>query len=862
VKMLTLFFCVALASNIVLGQGRVIVGKVTAGESGEMLPGVNVIETGTKNGTTTNPEGKYRITVSENAKTLTFSYLGYRRQEVEIGSREVIDVRLVAQEVRLSEQVVVGSRNVNRTVTETPVPVDVLKIEDLRITSPNLTVDQLLHYVAPSFNANIQSVADAADHVDPASLRGLGPDQTLVLINGKRRHTTSVINLYGSRGRGNVGTDLNTIPLTAIDRIEVLRDGAAAQYGSDAIAGVINIILKTDTDQLSSTVSQGIYTKGDGANTQVGANYGFPIAKDGFVNVTGEHNTRGYTNRAPEETKQRIGDSKLTNSSAFFNMSVPLNETGDQFYAFGGLNYRNSQAAGFYRFPSDSSRMNYSLYPSGFLPEIHTFLNDRSLSTGVRGKIKDWNVDLNNTFGVDRLNFRVENSLNASLLDQTPTSFDCGGYQFAQNTTTLDFSRPFTDVFAGINVAFGLEFKVDNYQIFKGEEASYRNYGFIDSVVNGRIVKVDVLGKAGGAQVFPGFQPANELDRSRSNAAAYVDVELDATKQVLVAAAGRFERYSDFGDTWNGKLAARYSPVPELSVRGSVSTGFRAPSLQQLYFNTTFTDVQKGQIIDKGIFNSTSLVTRALGIPPLKQETSTNFSLGFTARPVEGLSVTVDGYVIKIKDRILLTGNFDTTAAPALAGLGISQAQFFANAVNTTTKGFDVIVTYDMNLDPGKLSFILAGNVNSITQDGAVHVSPQLAGLEDTYFSERERLYLRASAPTNKINLTGTYAFDRFLFMARLVHFGAVTLGTYDPPLAQNYSAKTTTDFAVSYRITDGVTFTFGGNNIFDVYPDKQDFLTPTGDPGYFETDNGGWYEAVQMGFNGAFYFARLGIGI
>lgn len=852
-KLASIFAVLLTVSMCSFSQERTITGRVSNAETNDALPGANIIETATKNGTISGPDGKYRITVSGSAATLTVSLLGYQTRTVEIGARSVVDVQLREQEVRLSEMVVVGSRNVNRTALETPSPIDVIKIDELKLTSPTLTVDQLLHYVAPSFNANIQSVADAADHVDPASLRGLGPDQTLVLINGKRRHTSSVINLYGSRGRGNVGTDLNTIPVSAIDRIEILRDGASAQYGSDAIAGVINIILKSDADKLSSTIGQGIYKEGDGANTSVGANYGFPLAREGFVNVTGEYTTRGYTNRAPVETRQRIGDSKLTNANAFFNMAVPLNESGDEFYSFGGLNYRNSEAAGFYRFPDDLSRVDLNIYPDGFLPEIHTFLNDRSFSAGVRGKLKGWYVDLNNTYGMDRVNFRVEHSLNASLGDASPTSFDAGGYLFGQNTTTLDFSRPFSGVMSGLNVAFGLEFKVDNYQIFKGEEASYRNYGFIDTVVNGRVVKVDVLGKAGGSQVFPGFQPANELDRFRSNAAAYTDLELDITKQFLIAGAARYERYSDFGDTWNGKFAMRYSPVEQLSFRGTVSSGFRAPSLQQLYFNSTFTDVQQGRIIDKGLFSNSSNVTRSLGIPPLKQETSTHFSLGATARPLPGLSVTLDAYQIKTKDRILLTGNFDTSAAPVLNTLGVSQAQFFANAVNTITKGIDLIITYDTDLGSGRLGLTMAGNFQSTRQDGPVNASPQLKGLEDVYFSERERAYLQASAPTSKVNLTATYSISDYMFLVRVMHFGRVTLGTYDPPLVQDYTAKVTTDLAVTYRIMQGLTLTAGGNNIFDAYPDKQDLL---------ETDNGGIYEAVQMGFNGAFYYVRLGVNL
>jgi iron complex outermembrane receptor protein len=719
-----------------------------------------------------------------------------------------------------------------------------------------IDIQQIMQFVAPSFNSNRQAGADGSDHIDAATLRGMGPDQVLVLVNGKRRHSSSLVNVFGSRARGNVGTDLNTIPAAAIERIEVLRDGASAQYGSDAIAGVINIVLKESTDEVSINASTGKYSEGDGTSVLGNANYGVKVGEKGFINFSGELWHRDRTNRAPKGNPRNIGDAEATNATTFINASLPFG-TKSEFYAFGGLNYRDGKAGAWARSADDEVRNVPEIYPNGFVPRIDTRIVDNSLGMGIKSEYKGWKVDFSNTYGRNSMFYRVEKSLNASLLAASKTSFDAGGFNFRQNTTNIDFTRNFSEILSGLNVAFGSEYRVDNYQIVAGEEASWKNYGFVQEIVDGQLVTVDKLGKAGGAQGFPGFRPENEVNRSRSNIAGYIDTELDFSKKFMMGAAIRAERYSDFGNTLNGKLAFKLSPSEKFSVRGSVSTGFRAPSLHQSYFNSTYTDFIGGKPADVILTPNNGNVAKALGIPTLKEETSQNFSLGFTSKPLDNLSITVDGYLVNVDDRIVLTGYFaddDEQIGDILKTLNVQQASFFTNAVDTRTKGLDVIVTHNALLGRGKLNTTFAFNLNQ-QEVLAVHTSDKLRNKEETYFGEREKLFVEGSAPRMKGNLTFNYNVGKFGAMVRGVYFGKVEMGTWsgtanDVP-NQIYDPKTTIDLSLSYRITEKSQITIGGTNIFDVYPDEQN---PD------ETETGGLYEAVQMGFNGAYFFGRIGV--
>jgi iron complex outermembrane receptor protein len=784
-KKALIFLSLVLYVNIALSQ-NVLKGKVTDSQN-QPLHGVSVIEKGTNNGVFTDNDGNFTIRYKDENSVMAFSFVGLLGQEITVGKQKEVTITLVSNNL-LGMVEVVGSRRQDRTAVESVVPVDIIQVSQLLTTLGQPDVNQMLQYVAPSFNSNKQSGADGADHIDPATLRGLGPDQTLVLINGKRRHQSSLINLFGSRGRGNTGTDLNAIPISAIDHIEILRDGAAAQYGSDAIAGVINIVLKSNTNEFTGDYTTGVRNSTppgkydvlkenkayDGMLSQLNGNYGTKIGDKGFVNVTLDYSKLDHTFRRADPTKfengvyrNKFGDAASENFATYFNSSFNTGEN-TEVYMFGGYNYRFTDAFAFSR-DANEERNVLDIYPNGFDPQIQSIITDKSLSIGMKTLIRGWKVDFNNTFGVNNFHYYVDHTLNSSLLAKSPTRFDAGGFSLAQNTTVLDISRLFSGVAKGLNVAFGVEHRIETYQIIAGEEASYKTYGHQVFSVDG-----DTIFRPGGSQGFPGFQPANEVKESRSNFGAYADLELDATKRFTINAAGRVEHYSDFGNTINGKLASRYKISDNLSLRGSLSSGFRAPSLAQLYFNSTFTDIVAGQAIDKIIAKNNSPITRELGIPALKQEVSTNAGLGFTAK-VKALTLTVDGYYVKIKGRIVLTGAFtsdDDVIGDELKKLNIGAAQFFTNAVNTSTKGVDAILTYSLSFSGQQnLKFSLAANFNNMVID-KIYTNQKLQGKENTYFGLREQYFLLASAPKSKFNFGVDYTKENFFANLKLTRFG------------------------------------------------------------------------------------------
>jgi iron complex outermembrane receptor protein len=837
---------------------------------GQPLIGVNIVEKGTYHGTTTNTRGEFRLQARSSSATLIFSYLGYHKKEVTLEGESELEIVLEENPIQLGVIQVVGTRSFTRTATETPVPIDVIDVKEIADHSGQVEVNQLLQYLAPSFNSNKQSGADGADHIDPATLRGLGPDQTLVLINGKRRHQSSLINIFGSRGRGNTGTDLNAIPAGAIDRIEILRDGASAQYGSDAIAGVINIVLKSSVEEFTGSVMTGAYNAKppskydvlkpndyDGETTALTGNYGVRIGTEGYANFTLDYMTRNKTNRPADPAafdiyRQKFGDAGSDNFALFVNSAVPLGPHSS-FYAYGGFNQRYTDAYAWTRTP-DSERNVLAIYPNGFNPRITSDISDKSVSTGLRSQWNGWEVDFNNTIGSNRFHYIIDGTLNATLLEKSPTRFDAGGFSLAQNTTGLSLSRFFPDILKGANIAFGSEYRIDNYEIFSGEEGSYRTYDqiifSIDSSFDdlGNFTGMDTTLRPGGSQGFPGFQPADEVDAIRTNLGAFVDAEFDITKEFMVGGAVRFEHYSDFGNTLNGKLAMRYKVMPDFIVRGSASTGFRAPSLAQIYFNSTFTDFVSGQPVDKIIARNNSPISRALGIPTLKEETATDISGGFTAR-YGSFTASVDGYFVEIKDRIVLTGAFEDTdpdIGADLQTLGVGAAQFFTNAIDTKTKGIDIVLGWSELLGQGRINTTLAGNFNDMTL-GDVHTNQKLAGKEDIYFGRREKLFLLASAPDSKITLTVDYKLQRFNADLQFIRFGEVTLedwlGTDDV-----YKAKIVTNLTLGYDLTQNLSLTAGAVNLLNVYPTQQDT----------ETETGGLWDAVQMGSSGAFYFTKL----
>jgi iron complex outermembrane recepter protein len=835
-------------------QSQVLTGQVT-GPDGQPVRGAVVRERGTSNQTVTDARGRYSLLLSGAGAVIRVSAAGHLSREVATPADGSLDVAL-GDAVALEGVVVVGSRRVARSSTETPVAVDVIPVSEVAQRSGQLDLNQLLQVVAPSFNANRQSGADGSDHIDPATLRGLGPDQTLVLVNGKRRHQSALINIFGSRGRGNTGTDLNAIPVAAIERIEILREGASSQYGSDAIAGVINIVLKESTDELTASLASGVHNARppsryavlrdrdfDGRQLQAAANYGVGIGAGGFLNMTAELFTREKTNRPADPAsfdiyRRQFGDASGDNFALFLNSELPVSGRSSV-YGFGGLNLRRSDAYAWTREP-DSERNVPEIYPNGFDPRIQSDVTDGSASVGYRGEVAGWTLDVNNTFGYNRMHYTVDGTVNASLGRSSPTRFDAGGFQFGQNTAGAGVTRLFPGVMTGMNVAFGAEFRVDRYEIFAGEEGSYRNYSPAGSED----------APPGGSQGFPGFQPDNELSEMRTNVGAYADVELDVTPGLTLAAAARVERYSDFGSTLTGRLSGRLALAPGIALRASLGTGFRAPSLAQIHFNSTFTDFVGGEAVDKLIARNDDELTRALGIPALREERSRQASVGLTARR-GAFTATADAYVVNIDDRIVLTGAFEDTdpdIGQELRRLGVGAAQFFTNALDTETRGLDLVLAYARQLGSHTLRASLAGNFNEM-ELGAIHTSAALSGKEDIYFGPREQAFLVASAPGSRITLGLDHGWNRVATTARVNRFGRVTLIDWIDE-EDVYEPAVTLDASVNYRLSRTTSVTLGGTNLLNRYPTQQDT----------ETETGGLWDAVQMGSSGAFYFVRLNI--
>ncbi|MEI3788803.1 MULTISPECIES: TonB-dependent receptor plug domain-containing protein [Chryseobacterium] len=781
----------------------------------------------------------------------------------------------ISKESKIEEVSITGSRNKKRTVTNTPVPVDVIDIKQVSQSTGQIEVNQLLQFSAPSFNSNKQSGSDGADATDPATLRGLGPDQTLLLLNGKRYHQSSLINVFGTKGRGNTGSDMNTIPIGAIKRIEVLRDGASAQYGSDAIAGVINVILNDRSQGFEGNAFYGMNLfkspgnkdvvsdhKIDGTTFDFSGNLGTKIGnKGGFGNFTVEfvNKDRTIRNANPEKyssPRERFGDAKSQNIYFFGNVELPLSD-GLKFYSRQGFSYRKTNAYAWTRSPDADGNIP-EVYPNGFNPIEDTSITDFTFDNGLKFKVASWDVDFYNAFGSNRFTYQIDNTINATLGIKSPTSFNAGGHSLLQNTTGFNASKQFK-VLEGLNVALGSEFRYEEFEIIKGEEASYAMYDVNGNIVTsdtpeGLLVTNPLSGdvRPGGSQGFPGY--SQEFNKNRNNFAAYVDTELDITKDWMISVAGRFENYSDFGSTLNGKFATRYAITPQFAFRGSVSTGFRAPSLAQKYYSLQFTNFQGGNLVTIQLAANDSNLAQTVGIPQLKQETSLNGSAGFTFNTGK-FTATVDGYYIKVKDRIVLTGNFtqdDDAIGQILADNHIDQAQFFTNAIDTRTKGVDIILSYTENIGSGKLSATLAGNYNDM-EITKINTSEKLKGKEDVYLSARERAFILASAPKTKVNLNLNYKIDKFNANLQLVRFDKVKLIGYNgADDYQLYGAKVTTDLSFGYEFSKSFNLTIGSKNLFNRYPTLQTAAVDG------NTESGGIFDPVQMGFAGRQAFARL----
>ena len=933
-KFLLILTFLSLSSVWALAQSTVS-GKVTDAKTGEPIAGATVSVKGEKTGgTSTDKNGAFTIKAASGA-TLTISSVGFAPQVITVGNDLTVNIALSPMSSELSEVVFVGSRGAARAKIETPVPVDIIKINQIGLPTAKMDLTSVLNYAAPSFNYNKQSGADGADHVDLGTLRGLGPDQTLVLINGKRRHQTAFVALFGTRGRGNSGVDLNAFPESAVDRIEILRDGASAQYGSDAMAGVINVLLKRDVNHWTiNTGWSGYYdTKFnarkfnagnqyysgnaiDGGTYSLSVNNGFKLGKNGgFVNISADFRTQGKTYRQADTTNPQLdkntlmyinsgrrafGDGSITTAGAMYNMELPFSASGKTtFYSFGGYNYKSSDAYAYSRnysakpdrFPTDAGG-NLLFVPSimrktndgetYYNPHIQTHIQDLSLAMGVKGDAGNgWGWDLSNTVGRNDFHYYGDKTFNASLIGKTtPNHFDDGGFNFLQNTLNLDFNKNIKGVGEGLNLGLGTEFRYERYQIYKGEELSYKNYD-----PNGV--------QASGSQGFPGFSNNDEVTANRTNFSVYGDAALDVTKSWLLDGAVRFENYSDFGSVLTGKLATRIKLGGNFNVRGSVSTGFRAPSLAQIHFSNTLTSFSNGSLVQSLIAPNTSAIARAAGIPALKQETSVNASAGFSWKPVKNFTLTVDGYIVKVKNRVVLSGLFSKDDATLPASFTsqfpaeVSTTQFFANAVNTTNYGVDIVADYTVRIgSKSTLKILLASNMQSINIDD-IHVPSALNDSklhQKTFYSDREEAFLKASAPKGKHSLGLDYTHNKLGAGVHLTYYGKIVLlgfGDGSSPSGDNpnysginpqvpsdanpnvyvperfdYNTKVTTDVYASWKFSKSVTLFVGADNVFNVHPNLGVNQLAKGWAG--DNESGGPWDSVQMGFNGRRLFGKL----
>ncbi len=886
------------------------------------------------------------------------------------------------QDEPAGDVVVIGSRVANRTVADSVVPIDVISESALQASGTG-ELNKTLNQLVPSFNFPQPSIADGSDVTRPATLRGLNPDQTLVLLNGKRRHVSALLNINGTVGRGSAAVDMNMIPALAIKQIEVLRDGASSQYGSDAIAGVINVQLKTADSGGRAQVSYGKYvttldgvsdfdglvTAGgqpvfnttdprylqangsgerkarDGVYTTFGVNVGLPVGDGGFFNFTGEYRDRNFTNRQGYDLRPnyirpttttfdpreatfnrldfRYGDAKTEDFNFLINTEVPLGAA--EFYAFATYGHRDGLSAANFRQQSAATNRDFSvltpataptngnfvgLTPDGYLPKIQSNIDDLAVTSGLRTDIAGFKADFSLGFGRNELNYRTEDSVNVSFGPQSQRSFDAGGLAFSQILANADLAREFDVGFAGpLSFAFGGEYRHEIYQITPGDPQSYQTGPFFQAARTTTAGNCTALGgvfptgagaaglctfpgraAAAGAQGFGGLPASARTNVDRDSFAGYVEFDADLFTGLTATAAGRYEHYSDFGDTLNGKLALRYEFTREFAIRGSVSNGFRAPSLHQQFFTTTSTNFLAGVPVDVSTVAVSSPVARALGSQPLDPEKSFNLSGGATFNPFRGFNLTVDYFRIKIKDRVVLSENLgaagvgtsaqNTAVQAVLLANGFSNvgaARFFINGLDTTTQGVDAVATYRANLGGlGAWNFSAAYNYTQNKIDERLNnLGPlaQIPGL--VLFGRVEGIRFERGQPRSKVVLATDTKIAGVGLSARTTRYGSVISPETTAPLGTNATSLTAlgpddqrlrpkwiTDFSLSYEL-QGVQLTLGVDNAFDVYPDRRPF-------GLRPSSVGGSYPATYQflpysgfspfGFNGRFLYARAAI--
>jgi len=851
-------------------QAQTITGRVIDAADEEALVGASIQVEGSTVGTVTDIDGNFSLAVPNLPVDLSVNYTGYVEQTITANSaNENLLIQLVIG-LKLDEIVVTGSRGKPRTILTSPVPIDNINAAELK-ASGQKSVNQMINYKVPSFNSTPQSFSDATAHFDPSELRNLGPSRTLVLINGKRKNQSAQVYLNGTPGRGEVGTDFKSFPAAAIERIEVLRDGASAQYGSDAVAGVINLILKERVNQTEINLETGVTYEGDGFNYTADINHGFKVGEKGFLNLTGDIFHTNRTNRAgtpggdglfgvlyavgaiplgaagPQEatpgvlaTAEQIRDGdtdwqrehpdlgmtigipEQDRYSIFANFGLPYG--GGEFYVNGGYTFRYGKSFAIYRAPYwpgiGANRDSNPLWTDrsqpfqGFQPTFESDIKDISFTIGNKFFFNDWTADLSLTNGSNDIQYLVSNSVNLSLGASSPTEVDPGGYKFANTLGNLDLSRQF----GNLSFSAGAEVRRETFDARAGEEASY-----ID----------------GGIESFPGLQPANELSESRTNVGVYAGVDVDVTDAFLVGGALRYESFSKIGDgdgqsnlSW--KVNARQILGENKgAIRASVSTGFRAPSLHQIYLSNIQTIFVGNKIGQRGAFNNVSDVTRnLLQVPQLEVETSFNFTVGLTCKLTDNLSATIDYYNISVDDRVLLTNQVLTGALPEdnlvrvdLENNGVESFVFFTNAADTKTQGIDLVLNLDKVRagENGSLGFTAALNWNDIDVDvEGLTVPTVFAENNINIFGRGEIGLLETSRPNVKATLGISYRTGGFRVNLNNTYFGSIkVIHNTDPMLDQAFSGKTLTDLIISYDINEKINVNLTANNLFNVYPDE-----------------------------------------
>jgi len=767
----------------------------------------------------------------------------------------------------LSTVIVTGTRADNRTESSSLTPIDVVSAKVLQ-QSGTTELSTALSRIIPSLTFPRPAAADTADSQRPAQLRGLSPDQVLVLVNGKRWHPGAILLTNGVLGRGSQAVDLNTIPMAAIDHIEVLRDGASAQYGSDAIAGVINIVLKGGADGGAVELSGGQYSAGDGRQWKGSASFGLPLNNDqGWLRFTLQDGHQDYSNRAGpnrtrawEGTTQRYGDPEVGDHNLFLNGQYKLGESAE-LYTFGHIGKRDSTSPAFFRNLANSNSVP-SIYPNGYLPLENADSLDQSLVVGIRGKTGGgWRWDVSANYGGNRVSYATNNSVNRAYLHDfgsSPTSFHDGILSASQQALDVDIAKEFSTSWLPnpVTLAFGAEYLRQTYKIDAGDVASYYT---------------GTSGTSGGAQGFGGFQPANAGSHSRHDVAEYVSLETNLTDKLGTSLAVRHEDYNDFGTTTSGALALRYDFTDRFALRGSASTGFRAPSLAQQnysYISSLFFGAGNSLGLPQGIYNtgivpSTSKVATLLGGEPLKPEKSRNFTAGAVWNPIDPLNLSIDVYQITIDNRIVLSSNLATNSAAVhnylvangVTDLNYSGIAYFTNAVNTRTRGVDLVGSYLFDLgQAGTLQATLSYNYNKnkVTDVKANPAALNALGLNLKRIDRRDQYGLLAdTTPRSKLILSGLYSVDRWSVSGALTRYGSfVSYNSTTAALDQTFSSKWLLDLAVNYNL-DRWTFTLGADNVFNTYPDR---VIPA-------NDNNGTlpYSAFSpFGFNGAYVYGKL----